>query len=356
MGYEINDKDVPKILIVDDVEPNRFILKNIIEDMGCRPVLAENGVQALKIFPYCNPQLILLDIAMPEMDGYEFCRIMKSDANTRNIPIIFISAFDDTKDIIKGFEIGGEDYVTKPFIPEVVKARVGVHLKIYDMNKNLSETNRRLQASLSKQATQMENEKRSVLFALANVVKKNTYVEGSFERMQHNVRVLAQAMQLSESFEHLISDTFIDTIEMAINLCDIGNVAISRDILWKKTALTEEELAVMRTHTTIGAKLLEDINSTSEYNEFLKMSVDIAHYHHENWDGSGYPKALKGDDIPLSAQIVSMVNTYCALTEDRSWRRAYSREEAVDIMKKEAGIKFNRDMIDICAKIYRQFV
>ena len=125
------------ILIVDDVEANRFILRNIIMDMGYQPVLAENGVQALKIFPRCHPQLILLDIAMPQMNGYEFCKIMKSNADTRDIPIIFISAFDDESDIEKGFALGGEDYITRPFIPEEIKARVGVRLKLYDANQRL---------------------------------------------------------------------------------------------------------------------------------------------------------------------------------------------------------------------------
>ncbi|MBQ9765592.1 MAG: response regulator [Lachnospiraceae bacterium] len=356
MNYERNDKEIPKILIVDDVESNRFILKNIIEDMGCQPILAENGVQALKVCAHCSPQLILLDISMPEMDGYEFCGIMKDNPATRSIPIIFISAFDETKDIVKGFELGGEDYVTKPFIPEVIKSRVGVHLKISDMNKNLVETNRRLKALLSEQAKQMEDEKKSVLYALANVAKRNMYEEGSVERMQKNVRVLTQAMQLSDTYEHLISDTYIDSIEMAINLCDIGNVAISRDILWKQSSLTDEEIAIMRTHTNIGAKLLEDISISKDNNEFMKMSIDIARHHHENWDGSGYPDGLKGDEIPLSAQIVSVINTYGALTEARSWREAYSSEEAIEIMKKDAGKRFNVNLIDICSKIYRRFV
>ena len=122
------NKDKVCILIVDDVEAIRFILRNIIVEMGYQPVLAENGVQALKIFPKCRPQLILLDISMPEMDGFEFCKIMKSNADSRDVPIIFISAFDDESDIEKGFSLGGEDYVTRPFIPEEIKARVGVRL------------------------------------------------------------------------------------------------------------------------------------------------------------------------------------------------------------------------------------
>ena len=134
--------DQKKILIVDDVEANRFVLRNIISEMGHLPVLAENGVQSLKIMEKIKPNLILLDVAMPEMDGYELCRILKDDPVTRKIPIIFISAFDKPDDIIKGFSIGGEDYITKPFIHEVVQARGMVHLKMADMNQELQNVNR----------------------------------------------------------------------------------------------------------------------------------------------------------------------------------------------------------------------
>ena len=140
-----------RILIIDDVETNRFVLRNIITDMGHQPVLAENGKQGLKIMEHMMPALILLDVAMPEMDGFEFAEIIKKDVKTRNIPIIFISAFDAPQDIVKGFEAGGADYVTKPFIQEVVKSRVDVQLKLAEMNKTLADTNRRLQISVAEQ-------------------------------------------------------------------------------------------------------------------------------------------------------------------------------------------------------------
>ena len=151
-------KDTPWILIVDDVEANRFVLRNIITDMGLQPILAENGVQALRIIERHRPQLILLDVSMPEMDGYEFCKIVKDNPNTRDIPIIFISAYDEPDDITKGFSLGGEDYITKPFIQEVVQARVGTHLKLYRAVQDLSETNRRLQVSVNEQLEQMEKD------------------------------------------------------------------------------------------------------------------------------------------------------------------------------------------------------
>lgn len=355
MAHENANRDVSRILIVDDVETNRFVLRDIILDMGYQPILTENGVQALKMVERFHPQLIILDIAMPEMGGYEFCGIMKEKADTRDIPIIFISAFDDPADIVKGFSLGGEDYITKPFIPEVVKARVKVHLKLSETSRNLMEMNRLLQVSVNEQLRQMELEKKNFLYALTRVARENAcYDEGHMERLCYNCRILAEAMQLSAAYGHVISDSYIDTIELAAPLCDLGNVAIPTDILQKKTPLTPEENAVMQTHTTIGARILKDIKDTRDYNDFIQISIDIANYHHENWDGSGYPSGIKENEIPLSAQIVAVVSAYCALTESRVYRSPFSSEEAFQIMEKDAGKKFNPDIFQILRKISRQ--
>lgn len=350
-----NMTEVAKILVVDDVDTNRFMLRDIIKDMGYQPVLVENGVQALKVVARLCPQLIILDVAMPEMDGHEFCKIMKDDPMTRDIPIIFISAFDEPQDVVRGFNLGAEDYITKPFIPEVVKARLKLHLRLYDANSRLMEMNRLLNKSVSEQLVQLEMEKKNVLYALIRVARENAcYDEDHMERVSYNCRKLAEAMQLSAEYEHLISDAYIDTIELAAPICDLGNVAIPTEILQKKEALSPEEIKVIQTHTTIGARILQDIRGTGDYNDFLQMSIDIAHYHHENWDGSGYPCGKKGDEIPLSAQIVSVASAYCAITENRVYRDPYEIEETLEMMGGAAGTKFNPDIYNILHKIYRQ--
>ncbi len=345
------------IMIVDDVKANRFLLRNIISDMGYKPILAENGIQALNILEKIKPNLILLDVAMPEMDGYELCRIIKKDVNKNDIPIIFISAYDQPTDIIRGFEIGGEDYITKPFIQEVVKARVNVHIKLSDMNNNLSLANKKLASAVQEQLAQKEREKKTVLYALVRVAQANSsYNEQYMGRLRHNCKVLAQALQLSPQYESRVSDKFIETIEVAAPLCDIGNVAIPTEILQKKGILTEEEMEIVRTHTVIGAKILEDIKKYDDFNDFIDMSLQVAKYHHENWDGSGYPEGISGDDIPLAAQIVSLVSVYCALTEDRFYRASFTREETFEILSMEAGSKYNLVIFEICEKISKQFI
>ena len=355
MAVEEKDSNRARVLIVDYVETNRFILEMIIEDMGLAAFQAENGAQAIKCLPECRPHLILSDISMPELDGYELCRIVKADARTRDIPIIFISAFDGMEDIIKGFELGGADYITKPFIPEVVKARVGAHLHLYEVNQMLAETNRRLQASVKEQIRQLEQEKKNVLYAMARAAGKNSsYGTEHIARLSSNCRLLSQSMQLSPLFEQQISDTYIDTIELAAPLCDVGNIAIPSGIFGKRGVFTPEERRIMETHALTGAELLSDIVAGNDYNDFMQMSVDIARSHHENWDGSGYPQGLKGAEIPLAAQIVAVVSVYNGLTEKRPHRDAYSASEAFAIMQEDAGVKFNPDIFQIYCKISRQ--
>ena len=341
-----------KVLIVDDLEPNRLILEEIIKNMDCIPILAEGGKQALELVKEHTPQLVLTDISMPEMDGYELCRKLKSKEKTRDIPIVFISAFDNPQDIVEGFRLGGADYITKPFIAELVQARVGVHLSLYESGHKLAEMNRRLQVSVSEQLRQMEQEKKNILYALANIAAQNAgYDEHYTERLKQNCQILAQGMQLSPLFEDKVSDSFIDAIALAAPLCDIGNMGIPSDILKKGTGLAPEESAIMQKHTTIGAKLLSDLYVNNDYNHFINTSIEITHYHHENWDGSGYPCGLSGDKIPLAAQIVSVMEAYCRLTEQNDC----GREKALETMRKEAGHRFNADIFGICEKISRQF-
>lgn len=343
------------ILIVDDVETNRVILDEIIQAMGHKPVLAENGVQALECVERCHPDLVLTDVSMPELDGHKLCRILKGKAQTRDIPVIFISAFGETEDIVKGFSLGGNDYIVKPFIPEVVQARVKLHLSLHAATLEIRENNRRLHISVQEQVKQIEQERKNVLYALAHMAAENSFYQSRhMERVSQNCRKLAQSMQFSPLYSDRISDTYIDIVEIAAALCDLGNIGIPRYVLQKETSLDEEETELVRTHTEIGAKLLKDLYVTSDLNDFIQISVDVVRYHHENWDGSGYPAKLKEDKIPLAAQIVSIADVYCALTEDRTYRRSFSKEEALQIMDAESGKKFNPDIFRIFRRIARQ--
>ena len=320
MVYGNQDPKGGEVLIVDDVESNRLILGEIIKSMGHCPVLAEGAREALSIIQKHPPQLVLTDISMPDMDGYELCRVLKGNENTKHIPVIFISAFDNPQAIVEGLSYGGEDYITKPFVPEVIKARVDVHLRLNEARQELLEMNRRLKASVDEQLRQMELEKKNILYALANVAVKDLgEEEGYARRLSANCRILAQGMQLSPVFGDKVSDDFIETVEMAAP-------------------------------TTIGANLLCDLYVNHDYNDFIGISADVIRYHHENWDGSGYPDGMAGNDIPLAAQIVSTMARYTGLTGTGG----AGRKEALAAMEQEAGIRTNPEIFGICSKISRQ--
>ncbi len=355
MAEENSSKIVPRILIVDDVDTNRFILRDIMTEMNYQPILTENGLQALNMVQRIKPDLVILDIAMPGMDGYEVCEKIKADPQTRDIPIIFISAYDNPEDVVAGFEHGGDDYIAKPFIPEVVKVRVNTLLNMYEATKRMVEMNRQLQISVNEQIKQIEKERRSVLYALLRVARENAYYEETYmERLSYNCRKLAEAMQLSYEYDDVISDAYVDMIELAAPLCDLGNMAVPTNILQKKNELSPEETAIMRKHTSIGADILRDVANAGNNNGFIQMAIEIANYHHENWDGSGYPNGLKENDIPLAAQIVGVVGSFCALTEDRTYRGAYSEQSAWDIMEQDSKAKYNPEIYNILKKIARQ--
>lgn len=214
-----------------------------------------------------------------------------------------------------------------------------------------------MQLSVIEQLRRVENEKRNVLYALLRVARENAaYDVAHMERISKNCRVLAETLQLTKEYADLISDAYVDTIELAAPVCDIGNVAVPTEILQKTDRLTPEESRIMQRHTEVGERILQGIDDEEQGNDFIQMSRDIVKYHHESWDGSGYPTGIAGEEIPLSAQIVNIVTAYCALTEDRSYRSAFSKEKAVEILGEEAGVKFNPALYDVLYMIKRQLV
>lgn len=355
MAVSMQVNEQPNILIVDDVSTNLVILSEMVKSTGCVPRPVTSVKQAQTAIDRKIPQLILLDISMPETDGFEFCAMLKADVKTRDIPIIFISALDSVEDKIKGFKLGAVDYIAKPFEKEEVTLRLNTHLKIYKLQQEMEAYNRKLHQVVNEQITRGAEEQKNVLSALADIldIQSNVYEKG-IDKVSTNCRMLAISLQFSPKFDKVIPSTFVDEIEAASQLYDIGMLSVSDDIAYKKTALTDEEWDKIKSHTIIGADYLKKINKDKNKNSYLEMAADIAKYHHENWDGTGYPEGISGEDIPLSARIVAVIDTYMALNSERSYRNAYTKEESLSIMRSEAGKRFDPSIIDIFCKIQKQ--
>ena len=350
-------KDI-KILIVDDVEVNVIILEEIIQNMGYEALAATSVKEAMELMQNEKtlPQVILTDISMPDIDGYEFCTILKKDPYTKDIPVIFISAMDSLADMSQGFELGAVDYIAKPFERAEVEKRIDTHLKLYTLQRDLEENNKRLSLVVAKQMEKLRVEQKNVMLALARLVENKECASGNHHsNIAYNSRLLAQAMQMSPMYEQLMTENFIDTIESAAGLHDIGKIMVPDAIILKKGPLTEDERQIMRTHSELGAQTLIDIYEGIERNEFIDMAIDIAYYHHENWDGTGYPKKLNGLDIPLSARIVRVVDVFDSMLSKRAYRDPYPLDYVLEFIENGAGINFDPEIVKIFLKIYRNF-
>ncbi len=346
---------VPNILIVDDINANLVVLTEMIRNAGyiARPVTSAK--QAMNAIEMLSPHLILLDVSMPEIDGFEFCAMLKRNVTTRDIPTIFISALNSTEDKIKGFKLGAVDYIAKPFEVEEVTLRINTHLKIYRMQQELELYNKKLYKIINDQIRKIYEEQRIILHAISNLsIKKSSINDGHLERIGKNSRLLALGMQLSPKYKDIISNSFIDSIEQAASLHDIGKIGISDFVLSKESSeLTPEEYAVMKTHTLIGGNTLKEIYSY-DHNEFIKMAIEIATYHHENWDGTGYPEGLKDTEIPLSARIVAIIDAYDTVRFGEFKDYPDPQKEAVEFISDKSGIYFDPDIVNIFMKIHNQ--
>lgn len=349
---EFNRVEKENILIIDDVTSNLVALSEIIREGGyiARPVpsveLAMKGIDAEL------PQIILLDITMPSMNGFEYCRILKKDVRTRNIPVVFISGLTSPEDRIKGFELGAVDFITKPFERTEVLARVNTHLKMYNMQKELALSNKKLHNLVATQLSQIEQERKSMALALATLAEDRDDGTGMhLVNISKNCRLIATGLSLTHKYEKLITSDFINTIEIASKLHDLGKMAIPDKILLKEGTLTAKERSIMMMHTIAGVETLKEIYSSNLQNAFIKMAMDIAYYHHEKWDGSGYPCALSGTQIPLAARIMAAVDTYDALVSVRCYKKGYTHEDAIQIIKDESGKSFDPDVVSIMVRL-----
>lgn len=353
---ELFENEVPIVLIVDDVELNAELLKGMIHRMGFIGRTATSAKEAIEQIRQELPQLIMLDIVMPDIDGYQMCEMLKANPVTRQIPVIFVSAAADISNKKRAFEVGAVDFINKPLDYSEVLMRVSNHLKMYKMQQQLEENNRRLNKVISEQAQKFEEEQKRLLKAIAKLTESSEYVglSGHLENVSVNARLMAQALNFTDRYENQISNSFVEAIEMAAAVHDIGKITISEQILTKPAKLTAQERSVINTHTSKGDEILRAAYPDVDGNHFMQIALEVVRSHHENWDGSGYPDGLRGEEIPLSARIMRIVDSYDCLLGERCYKKPYTREAALKEMEAGRDKKYDPYLLDIFFKIERQ--
>ncbi|EKP0309334.1 two-component system response regulator [Aeromonas veronii] len=348
---------LPIVLVVDDTPDNLSLMSDLLRGRY-RVKLANGGAKALQIAQSDSPpDLILLDIMMPEMDGYEVCQRLKADARTRDIPVIFLTAKAQVEDERLGLSLGAVDYITKPISPPIVLARVETHLNLKRAADFLRDKNSYLEHEVQRRTQEITAIQDVTILAMASLAETRDPETGNhIRRTQHYVKALALQLRQDPRYSEQVDDAFIDLLFKSAPLHDIGKVGIPDRILLKPGRFTPEELEIMKAHTTLGYKAIEHAESAlGTPVAFLDMAKQIALYHQEKWDGSGYPEGLSGTRIPLPARLMAIADVYDALISRRVYKEGMPHEKAVAIIIDGRGSHFDPDLVDAFFAITGQF-
>ena len=342
------------VLVVDDTAANLILISDLLQT-HCKVKVASSGLRALKIaFSELPPDLILLDIMMPDMDGYEVCRQLKANPATRDIPVIFLTAKTDTSDEQLGFELGAVDYITKPISPPIALARVKANLTLKASSDFLKDKNVFLEQEVARRTAEVRDIQDVTILTMASLAETRDNETGNhIIRTQHYVKLLAQKLQKHPRFTHYLDDAMVDLLFKSAPLHDIGKIGIPDSVLLKPGKLTPEEFEVMKTHTTLGKLAIESAETRlGKHVPFLRCAKEIAYSHQEKWDGSGYPEGLAGDAIPVSARLMAIADVYDALISRRVYKPPFSHEAAMAIILEGRGVHFDPDVTDAFSQVH----
>jgi len=327
------EKKCADILIVDDTLANLQLLSDILKQAGHKVRPAPNGKFALEAVAKKHPDLILLDIKMPGMDGYEVCESLKNTPELAHIPVLFISALTDISDKIRAFNVGGLDYINKPFQFEEVMARVNTHLQLKSYQDEMEEKVSKAVAKVEVLNQEIIETQREIIFTMGEVCETRSHETG-----MHIQRVAEYSYLLAS----LVGSSDAWAIKQASPMHDIGKVGIPDSILNKPGKLTSEEWNIMQTHAELGYKMLN-----VSQRPLLKMAAIIAHEHHEKWDGTGYPRGLKGESISLAGRVTAIADVFDALGNDRCYKKSWPLNKILELFKEQRGVHFDPQLIDL---------
>lgn len=352
------------VLVADDNPLNRDLLARRLAAQGHRVETVNDGLAALARLERGGVSLLLLDIMMPGIDGFEVLRRMRRSEALSHVPVIVITALDELDAAAQCIELGAEDYLAKPFNPTLLRARVSACLdkrRLYRQESEyrsiLQHCNALLEERVRAQIAEISTAQLAAIYAMSRLAESKDPDTGAhLERMREYCRLLSQQLARMPAYAAEIDARFIDTIYAASPLHDIGKVGVPDHILLKPGKLDAREWDLMRTHTVIGAETLRAVYQQYGPNDFVRMGIDIAESHHEKWDGSGYPMGLAGDDIPLAARILALGDVYDALTSRRCYKRAYSHCDSRALIVEASGRHFDPHVVEAFLAIEDEFI
>ena len=345
------------LLVVDDTPENLTLMAGILKD-EYRVKVATTGEKALTIARAApHPDLILLDIKMPSVDGYEICRRLKGEPETSDIPVIFLTALSDLKDEKQGLEVGAVDYITKPISPPILMARVRNHLKLKAAADFLRDKNAYLEAEVGRRTHQIRAVQEVTILALASLAETRDNDTGNhLKRTQEYIKCLALKLTARDRFTARLTEAYLSMIVKSAPLHDIGKVGIPDSILLKPSSLTPEEFEIMKTHTILGRMAIENAEHSLGYQvDFLRVAKEIALSHHERWDGTGYPAQLAGEEIPLSARLMAVADVYDSLISRRVYKEPMAHEAAVKVVVDNRETQFDPYIVDAFTECLDEF-
>ena len=347
--------DQKKIFLVDDNATNLTIGKNAL--IGKYNVFTiPSGEKMLKMLEKIVPDLILLDIEMPEMDGYEAIKLIKNDGRTSNIPVIFLTARTETANELEGLSLGAIDYITKPFSPPLLLKRIEVHLLVEEQKNELKNYNDNLMEMVKEKTQTVITLQNAILKTVAEMVEFRDDITGShIERTQSYLKALLEKMIENGLYEDEVSTWDMNIFLQSAQLHDVGKIAIKDSILQKPGKLTPEEFEEMKAHTTFGKMIIDKISKSAVEDLFLQHAKIFAISHHEKLDGTGYPLGLSGKNIPLQGRLMAIADVYDALISERPYKKAFTHEKAAEIIIEGKNNHFDPAIVDIFESISYKF-
>ena len=348
MGDEARAANAPTVLIVDDSPENIAVVDALLRP-AYRTRVATDGETGLRLTNGGSPpDLILLDVVMPGVDGYEVCRRLKRDSRTADIPVIFLTARSNVEDESAGLELGAVDYITKPISPPIVMARVRTHLQLKATRDFLKSKSEFLEQEVQRRTREITAIQDATMVAMGSLAETRDNETGNhIRRTQHYLKTLATKMKEHSRFSAALDAETVGLLYKSAPLHDIGKVGIPDRILLKPDKLTIEEFEIMKTHTTLGRNAINAAEKLLDTpTSFLHFAREIAWTHHEKWDGKGYPQGLNGDEIPIAGRLMAVVDVYDALLSKRVYKSAIPHESAVAMIKEQAGAHFDPLVID----------